>query len=186
MVSVLAVNLIAISINTYNTLSPGRAGFTTMGTINVTVANVRAYANDDSIRYRVSFKEKIDAIVKNADGEYVDGQVDYIDFVPSVLIAQCINQIEGLGFIYGSNKEQGLRNGNDAGFTAAHLTLIVAGATFELQRERFEEGEEYADMNGAVIGTHGHAGYSTDIVGITLTEKSQARIDKVLDKALGI
>lgn len=157
-----------------------------MATVKVTVTNVRAYANEDSIRYRVSFKEKIDAIIRNTDGEYVDGQVDYIDFVPSVLIAQCIQHIEGLAFIYGNNKEQGLRNGNDSGFTAAHLTLIVAGATFKLERDKFAEGEEYADTNGVIIGTHDHAGYSTDIVGITLTEKSQARIDKVLDKALGI
>jgi hypothetical protein len=157
-----------------------------MATINVTVTNVRAYANNDAIRYRVSFKEKIDAIVKNDAGEYVDGQVDYIDFVPSVLIAQCIQHIEGLAFIYGNSKEQGLRNGNDAGFTAAHLTLIVAGATFELERDKFAEGDEYADTNGDIIGTHGHAGYDTKIVGITLTEKAQARVDKVLDKALGI
>lgn len=157
-----------------------------MGTIKVTVSNVRAYANNDTIRYRVSFKEKIDAIVKNDAGDYVEGQVDYIDFVPSVLIAQCINHIEGLAFIYGSNKEQGLRNGNDAGFTAAHLTLVIAGATFVLERDKFAEGDEYADANGVLIGTHDHAGYGTDIVGITLTEKAQARIDKVLDKALGI
>lgn len=157
-----------------------------MATIKVTVSNVRAYANEDSIRYRVSFKEKIDAIVKDVDGEYVDGQADYIDFVPSVLIAQCIQHIEGLAFIYGNSKEQGLRNGNDAGFTAAHLTLLVAGATFSLERDKFAAGDEYADADGNVVGTHDHAGYSTDIVGITLTEKAQARIDKVLDKALGI
>lgn len=157
-----------------------------MGTIKVTVTNVRAYANEDAIRYRVSFKEKIGAIVKDADGEYVDGQVDYIDFVPSVLIAQCIQHIEGLAFIYGNNKEQGLRNGNDAGFTAAHLTLIIAGATFKLERDKFAEGDEYADANGIIIGTHDHAGYNTNIVDVTLTEKAQARIDKVLDKALGI
>lgn len=157
-----------------------------MTQVKVTVTNVRAYSNNDAIRYRVSFKEKIDAIVKDADGEYVDGQVDYIDFVPSVLIAQCIQHIEGLAFIYGNNKEQGLRNGNDAGFTAAHLALVVAGATFKLERDKFAEGDEYANIDGEIIGTHGHAGYNTDIVGITLTEKAQARIDKVLDKALGI
>lgn len=157
-----------------------------MTQVKVTVTNVRAYANNDAIRYRVSFKEKIDAIVKNDAGEYVDSQVDYIDFVPSVLIAQCIQHIEGLAFIYGNSKEQGLRNGNDAGFTAAHLTLIVAGATFELERDKFAEGDEYADTNGDIIGTHGHAGYNTDIVSITLTEKAQSRVDKVLDKALGI
>lgn len=157
-----------------------------MTQVNITVTNVRAYSNNDAIRYRVSFKEKIDAIVKNDTGDYIDGKVDYIDFVPSVLIAQCIQHIEGLAFIYGNSKEQGLRNGNDAGFTAAHLTLIVAGATFKLERDKFAEGDEYTDMNGDIVGTHGHAGYNTNIVGITLTEKAQSRVDKVLDKALGI
>ena len=157
-----------------------------MTTVNVTVTNVRAYSNNDAIRYRVSFKEQIDAIVKNDNGEYVPGTVDYIDFVPSVLIAQSINYVDGLAYIYGKRKEQGLRNGDSAGFTAADLTLIVAGATFELERTKFTAGEEYADADGNTVGTHEHDGYNTNIVGITLSGKAQARIDKVLEKALGL
>lgn len=157
-----------------------------MGTINVTVKNVRAYSHNDVIRYRVTFKEQIDAIVRNGDNEYVDGQVDYIDFVPSVLIAQAINFVDGLAYIYGKKKEQGMRNGNDSGFTAADLTLIVSGATFKLERTRFEVGEEYSDANGEIIGTHDNAGYRTEIVDITLTDKAQARVDRVLDAALGL
>lgn len=157
-----------------------------MGTINVTVKNVRAYSHNDVIRYRVTFKEQIDAIIRNSDNEYVDGQVDYIDFVPSVLIAQAINLVDGLAYIYGKKKEQGMRNGNDAGFTAADLTLIVSGATFKLERTRFEAGEEYSDVNGEIIGTHDNAGYRTEIADITLTDKAQARIDRVLDAALGL
>lgn len=157
-----------------------------MATINVTVTNVRAYSNNDSIRYRVSFKEQIDAIVKNDNGDYVSGTVDYIDFVPSVLIAQSINYVDGLAYIYGKRKEQGLRNGDSAGFTAADLTLIVAGATFKLERTKFAAGEEYTNADGEIVGTHDHDGYNTNIVGITLSEKAQARIDKVLEKALGL
>ena len=157
-----------------------------MTTVNVTVTNVRAYSNNDAIRYRVSFKEQIDAIVKKDDGTYAEGVVDYIDFVPSVLIAQSINYVDGLAYIYGKRKEQGLRNGDSAGFTAADLTLIVAGATFELERTKFAAGEEYANADGEIVGTHDHDGYNTNIVGITLSEKAQARIDKVLEKALGL
>lgn len=157
-----------------------------MATVNVTVTNVRVYSNGDTIRYRVSFKEQIDAIVKNDDGSYAEGKVDYVDFIPKVLIAQCINCIDGLAYIYGKRKEQGLRNGNGEGFTAADLTLIVAGATFELERDKFEEGDEYADANGVIVGTHDHSGYSTSIIAVELTEKAQSRIDKVLDKALGL
>lgn len=157
-----------------------------MTQVKVTVTNVRAYSNNDAIRYRVSFKEQIDAIVKNDNGDYVPGTVDYIDFVSSVLIAQSINHVDGLAYIYGKRKEQSLRNGDSAGFTAADLTLIVAGATFELERTKFAAGEEYANADGEIVGTHDHDGYNTNIVGVTLSEKAQARIDKVLEKALGL
>ena len=157
-----------------------------MTQVKVTVTNVRAYSNNDAIRYRVSFKEQIDAIVKNDNGDYVPGTVDYIDFVSSVLIAQSINYVDGLAYIYGKRKEQSLRNGDSAGFTAADLTLIVAGATFELERTKFAAGEEYANADGEIVGTHDHDGYNTNIVGVTLSEKAQARIDKVLEKALGL
>lgn len=157
-----------------------------MATVNVTVTNVRAYSNKDAIRYRVSFKEQIDAIVKKDDGTYAEGVVDYIDFVPRVLIAQAINYVDGLAYIYGKRKEQGLRNGDAAGFTAADLTLIVAGATFELERTKFSAGEEYVDADGEVAGTHDHDGYNTTITNVILSEKAQSRIDKVLEKALGL
>lgn len=157
-----------------------------MTQVKVTVTNVRAYSNKDAIRYRVSFKEQIDAIVKKDDGTYAESVVDYIDFVPRVLIAQAINYLDGLAYIYGKRKEQGLRNGDSAGFTAADLTLIVAGATFELERTKFAAGEEYVDSDGEVAGTHDHDGYNTTITNVILSEKAQSRIDKVLERALGL
>ena len=81
-----------------------------MATINAKVQNIRVYSNGDSIRYRVTFDQPFNAIARNADGEYIEAQVDYIDFVPRVLIAQCLSIIEGLDLMYTKKKEQGLRN----------------------------------------------------------------------------
>ena len=64
-----------------------------MTTINAKVQNIRVYSNGDSIRYRITFDQPFDAIARNADGEYVETQVDYIDFVPRVLIAQYLSSI---------------------------------------------------------------------------------------------
>ena len=157
-----------------------------MGTVKVTVKDVRAYAQNDVMRYRMSFVENIDAIVKNDNGDYVEGKANYIDFVPSVLLAQCMSCVDGLAYLYGRRKEQGLRDGNDAGFTAADLTIIISGAKMELKRIKFVAGEEYANADGEIVGTHDHDGYSTEVVTVTLTEASQARMNRVIDKALGL
>lgn len=154
---------------------------TIMTTINAKVIAIRVYSNGDSIRYRVQFDSSFDAIVKNADGEYVDGQVDYIDFVPRHLIAVCLNLVEGLDLMYTKKKEQGLRNDGASGFGAAELNVVLRNAKITLEREKFEAGSEYPDADGVVF-THEHAGYNTSITNIKVTEKIQAKLDALIDK----
>lgn len=153
-------------------------------TITAKFENIRVYSTNDEIRYRVKFDQSFDAIVKT-DGQYVEGQADYIDFKPAVLIAQCISCIEGLDLLYTKKKEQGLRTGNGSGFGAAELGVVLRGATIKLERTKFDEGEEYADADG-VIHQHDHAGYNTSITDITISEKMQAKLDKLIDEVLGL
>ena len=152
-----------------------------MATINAKIQNIRVYSNGDSIRYRVTFDQSFDAIARNANGEYVETQVDYIDFVPRVLIAQCLSIIEGLDLMYTKKKEQGLRNDANGGFGAAELQVVLRGAKVAMDRNKFEAGSEYADADG-VAKTHEHAGYNTTLINVVVTERIQAKLDALIDK----
>lgn len=152
-----------------------------MATINAKVQNIRVYSNGDSIRYRVQFDQSFDAIVCNADNKYVETQVDYIDFVPRVLIAQCLNIIEGLDLMYTKKKEQGLRNDSQGGFGATELQVVLRGAKITMERTRFEVGSEYTNVDG-VVKTHEHVGYNTSITDVVVTERIQTKLDSIIDK----
>lgn len=150
-----------------------------MATISSKVKAIRVYSNGDSIRYRVQFEDAFDAIVKQ-DDEYVDGSVDYIDFVPRVLIAQCLSLVEGLDLMYTKKKEQGLRNDNASGFGAAELNVVLRGAKVQFERTRFVAGEEYETADGQTQ-VHEHDGYNTAITDIKVTERIQAKLDALID-----
>lgn len=153
--------------------------------ITVKVKSIRVYSNSDSIRYRVTFDQSFDAIAKNEDGNYVDTQVDYVDFVPRHIIAQCLTIIEGLDLMYTKKKEQALRNEWKGGFGAAELQVVLRNAKITLVRTKFEAGSEYTDSDGDVQ-THEYAGYDTNIKDIVVTERVQARLDKLMDSVFEI
>lgn len=152
-----------------------------MATVSAKVQNIRVYSNGDSIRYRVTFDNVFDAITRNTDGEYVESQVDYIDFIPRVLIAQCLSIIEGLDLMYTKKKEQGLRNDGQGGFGAAELQVVLRGAKITMERTKFEAGSEYTDADG-VVQTHEHTGYNTSITDVVVTERIQIKLDALIDK----
>lgn len=149
------------------------------------VKSIRVYSNGDSIRYRVTFDQSFDAIGRNEDGDYVDTQVDHIDFVPRHIIAQCLNIIEGLDLMYTKKKEQALRNEGQGGFGAAELQIVLRNAKITLVRTKFEAGSEYTDSDGNVQ-THEYAGYNTNIKDIVVTERVQAKLDKLMDSVFEI
>lgn len=150
------------------------------------IKSVQVYGTGDSaIRYRVTLDVAIPAIKKDSDDNYVEADVDYIDFVPKVLIAQCINNIDGLDLMYTKKKESGLRNDNGAGFGAAELQVVLRGAKLDIQRTKFEVGSEYTD-NAGETKTHENAGYNTDIIKIKVSERVQAKLDDMLDKVFDL
>lgn len=151
-----------------------------MATINAKVQNIRVYSNGDSIRYRVTFDQSFDGIARNDKNEYVETQIDYIDFVPRHLIAQCLSLVEGLDLMYIKKKEQGLRNDSNGGFGAAELQVVLRGALISMERNKFEAGSEYVDSDG-VVHTHEHDGYNTTITDIVVTERIQTKLDALID-----
>lgn len=150
--------------------------------IDAKIVAIRVYNGEDGIMYRVTIDKSFDAIVKQND-EFVDGVVNYVDFKPSVLIAQIINNVEDLGTIYSHQKEKCLVTGGEP-FTAAILGAYINGSDITIERTRFTAGEEYTDRDGATL-VHEHDGYNTEIVAIKLTDKGQARIDRKIDAILG-
>lgn len=153
-------------------------------TINAKVESVRVYSNGDNIRYRIGFDTQFDAFVKK-DDDYVEGQVDYIDFVPRHIIAVVLNSVPGTDIIYAQAKEQGLRNDNSSGFGAAQLSIILRDAKMVLEREKFEAGSEYTDADG-VVCTHEHDGYNTEISSITVTDRVRDKLERLMDKMIGL
>lgn len=150
--------------------------------IKTKVQQIQVYSNGDNIRYRVIIADEIDAIVRNREtDEYETSKVNYIDFLPRVMIAQCLAHVDGLDLMYTSAKEKGLRSDNGSGFGATQLQVVLRGATVEIKRTKFEAGDEYTDSDD-VIHTHDYAGYNTDIVGITVTDRIQSRLDDLIDK----
>lgn len=150
------------------------------------IKSVQVYQSTNSdVRYRVTIDTLIDAIKKDTDGNYITAQVDYIDFVPRVIIAQCINCIDGLDLMYTKKKEQGIRNDNAAGFGAAELQVVLRGAKLDVKRTKFEIGDEYTNADG-IVNTHENAGYNTDIVKIKVSERVQLKLDEMLDKVFDL
>lgn len=153
--------------------------------INVVVKAVRVYSTGDNVRYRVQFDSPFQGYAKDMNGNYNLTEIDYIDFVPSVLIAQCLNIVEGLDILYTKKKEAGLRSNGVTGFGAAELQAVLRNAKMQLERRHFSAGEEYVTSDGEVR-THDHDGYSTSIVDIRVTERIQTKLDDMLDKMLEI
>lgn len=151
------------------------------------IKSVQVYGTGDSaIRYRVALDVAINAIKKDLNtDQYIEAQVDYIDFVPRVLIAQCINQIDGLDLMYTKKKEQGLRNDNAAGFGAAELQVLLRGAKLDIERTKFVAGSEYTDKDDNVQ-VHENAGYNTNIIKIKVSDRVQTKLDDMIDKVFDL
>lgn len=149
------------------------------------VKTIRVYSNSENIRYRVTFDRSFRGFTKTESNEYVETDVDYIDFVPRVFIAQCLSIVDGLDLIYTKKKENSLRNDGASSFGAAELQVVLKDAKLVLERTKFEAGDEYTDADG-VVHTHEYAGYSTAIKDIKVSEKIQSKIDQIIDKMLGL
>lgn len=149
---------------------------------NAVIKSIQVFPNaDGSIRYRTNLDIAIPAMKKDYETEtYAEAQVDYIDFVPRVLIAQVINLVEGVDLMYTKKKEQGLKNDNGNGFGAAELQVILRNAKLTIERTKFEVGDEYTTSDNEVR-THENAGYNTNITAIKVSERVQVNLDKLTD-----
>lgn len=149
--------------------------------IELSVKSIRVYSSNDDIRYRVQLSKPIEGFKYDAAADdFVKTEVDYIDFVPRVLIAQCLEQIAGLDVVYTKKKEDALRGGGGSGFGAAELQSVLRDAKVTLVRTMHVVGQEYTTASGEVR-TYEHDGYDTSIKNIELAPKMQTMLDKVIE-----
>ena len=160
------------------------ARITTMETYKVKFQRISVYGDIDNIRYRVILDQDIPGYKIDTNGQIVKSTVNYIDIVPSALIAQTIRCIPSLGIIHAYLMEKNLRGtGKRIGIDAAQLQAYLTDADVTLERTEFHPGEEYTTSDGEVR-THEFDGYTTTIKDIVVTANAERIVDRVIDRIM--
>lgn len=160
------------------------ARITTMETYKVKFQRISVYGDIDNIRYRVILDQDIPGYKIDTNGQIVKSTVNYIDIVPSALIAQTIRCIPNLGIIHAYLVEKNLReNGKRIGIAAAQLQAYLTDADVTIERTEFHPGEEYTTSDGEVR-THEFDGYTTTIKDIVVTANAERIVDRVIDRIM--
>lgn len=157
------------------------ARITIMETYKVKFQHIGVYSHIDDIRYRIMLDKFIPGYKIDAEGEVFKTIVNYIDILPSALIAQTIRCIPNLGIIHAYLVEKNLREtGKRIGINAAQLQAYLTDADATLERNEFHPGEEYTTINGEVC-IHKFDGYTTNITDIVVTENAKSIADRVIN-----
>lgn len=152
-----------------------------METYKVKFQRISVYGNTDDIRYRITLDKSIPGYKVDAEGEVVKATVNYIDILPSVLIAQTIRCIPNLGIIHAYLVEKNLRaTGKRIGINAAQLQAYLTDADVTLERTEFHPGEEYTTMDGEVC-IHRFDGYTTNIADIVISANAESIADRAIN-----
>lgn len=160
------------------------ACITIMETYKVKFHRISVYGDIDNIRYRVILDQDIPGYKIDTNGQIVKSTVNYIDIVPSALIAQIIRCIPNLGIIHAYLVEKNLRGtGKRIGIDAAQLQAYLTDANVTLKRTEFHPGEEYTTIDGKVR-THEFDGYTTNIKDIVVTTNAESIADRVIDRIM--
>lgn len=160
------------------------ARITIMETYKVKFLRIGVYGDIDNIRYRIILDKYIPGYKIDADGQVFKTTVNYIDILPSALIAQTIRCIPNLGVIHAYLVEKNLREtGKRIGIAAAQLQAYLTDADVTLERTEFHPGEEYTTIDGEVC-IHKFDGYTTNITDIVVTANAESIADRVIDRIM--
>lgn len=160
------------------------ARITIMETYKVKFHRISVYGDIDNIRYRVILDQDIPGYKIDTNGQIVKSTVNYIDILPSALIAQTIRCIPNLGIIHAYLVEKNLRGtGKRIGIDAAQLQAYLTDADVTLERTEFHPGEEYTTIDGEVH-THEFDGYTTTIKDIVVTTDAKNIANHVIDRIM--
>lgn len=155
-----------------------------METYKVKFQRIGVYGDIDNIRYRIILDKFIPGYKIDADGQVFKTTVNYIDILPSALIAQTIRCIPNLGIIHAYLVEKNLRGtGKRIGIDAAQLQAYLTDAVVTFERTEFHPGEEYTTIDGEVR-THEFDGYTTNIKDIVVTTNAKSIANRVIDRIM--
>lgn len=153
-----------------------------METYKVKFQRISVYGDIDNIRYRIILDKFISGYKIDADGQVFKTTVNYIDILPSALIAQTIRCIPNLGIIHAYLVEKNLReNGKRIGIAAAQLQAYLTDADVTIERTEFHPGEEYTTADGEVC-IHKFDGYTTNITDIVVAANAKSIADRAIDR----
>ncbi len=156
------------------------ARITIMETYKVKFQRINIYSHIDDIRYRIILDKFIPGYKIDAEGQVFKTTVNYIDILPSALIAQVIRCIPNLGIIHAYLVEKNLRGtGKRIGINAAQLQAYLTDADVTLERTEFHPGEEYTTDGEVCI--HKFDGYITNITDIVITANAESIVDRVIN-----
>lgn len=148
-------------INLY-TLKGGVQGVDEMTTSIVTIINVRVFDNENGATVQLVFKEAVDGIKIDDTGSVVKCEVNTISIFRSRLTAQLCNVNDDIA-LYRATQERG--------FNQKQLGIILTGAKLKINREFVAAGTVDGDY------TYARDSYTTDVVGVTLTERAIRKLD---------
>lgn len=155
-----------------------------METYKVKFCRISVYGDTNNIRYRIILDKSIPGYKIDADGQVFKTNVNYIDILPSALIAQAIRCIPSLGIIHAYLVEKNLREtGKRIGINAAQLQAYLTDADVTLERTEFHPGEEYTTADGEVC-IHEFDGYTTNITDIVVAANAKSIVDRVIDRIM--
>lgn len=155
-----------------------------METYKVKFQRISVYGNIDNIRYRIILDKYIPGYKIDADAQVFKTTVNYIDILPSALIAQTIHCIPNLGIIHAYLVEKNLREtGKRIGITAAQLQVYLTDADVTLERTEFHPGEEYTTVDGEVC-IHKFDGYTTNITDIVVAANAESIADRIINRII--
>lgn len=158
------------------------------------IANNLIYNNamiEQELTLTVKFADMNDGVVfvhtveefdgfKKENNEKVAAKVDYFGMLQGVLTAQLIELHDGIADLRAERSE---------GFTKGIFATLLKGAKIEVERELHEPGEPVMNFDGTqAVDEKGEPMlykeqcYSTNIVGLKMTDKAEEKLQKQLDK----
>lgn len=138
-----------------------------METIVVTVKSVKLFVNEDKANVRIGFDKSIKGFAKDDDGTYVEGDVNHVSIFRSRLVAQLCELNEDIA-LYRATLEHP--------FNQKELAVLLFNAKLKLNRERHSAGEVLGEGENGI--TLDRDAYTTDVVGVTLSERAKTNLDK--------
>lgn len=155
-----------------------------METYEVKFQRISVYGDIDDIRYRIIFDKFIPGYKIDTDGQVFKTTVNYIDILPSALIAQTIRCIPNLGIVHAYLVEKNLREtGKRIGIEAAQLLAYLTDADVTLERTEFHPGDEYTTIDGEVC-IHKFDGYTTNITDIVVSANAKIIVNRVINRIM--